>query len=93
MQRVISVRLPQAAPRRRAFLSVSFFFERVALSLFTCWHRRMSWPITRDHKTYRSCLKCGMCRRFDPQTWKSFGPFYRNDVSTVVERKETKSNG
>ena len=52
--------------------------------VFGCWRHRMGWPITRNGKTFRSCVKCGTCRRFDPETWKSFGPFYYNDRIDVV---------
>ncbi len=42
----------------------------------TCWHRRMSRPFTRDGKTYRVCLRCGVHRRFDLDAWKTKGSYY-----------------
>jgi hypothetical protein len=41
-----------------------------------CWHRKLSRPFTRGKLTYRVCLRCGMHRDFDLQTWKSRGRFY-----------------
>ncbi len=78
MESVVSIGLPKWTRRRGFVATVISFCERVAVSLFACRHRRMSWPMTHGHKTYRTCVKCGMCRRFDPQTWKNLGPFYWN---------------
>ena len=75
--RITGIRLTS---RRRHLRSAISFLGGLLSRLFICWHWRMSWPITRDNKTYRTCLKCGICREFDPQTWKSFGPFYRTRV-------------
>jgi hypothetical protein len=43
---------------------------------WTCWHRRMSRPFTRDGETYRVCLRCGVHRRFDLDAWKTKGSYY-----------------
>jgi hypothetical protein len=48
-----------------------------------CWHLNMTRPITHGRETYRSCVRCGMHRSFDPDTWKSCGRFY----SANVERR------
>jgi hypothetical protein len=45
--------------------------------LWTCWHRHMSRPFTRDGETYRVCLRCGVQRRFDLEAWKTKGAYYR----------------
>ena len=50
--------------------------------IFGCWHLRLSRPITRGRESYRACLRCGMHRRFDPESWTTSGPFY----SPRVER-------
>ena len=50
---------------------------------WTCRHRRMSRPFTRDGETYRVCLRCGMQRAFDLDTWKMLGRFY-NDSRRIV---------
>ena len=79
MQRVLSIAPPQVTSHRDDLITTLSALERLAGSLFGCRHRRMSWPITRDRETYRACLKCGMCRSFDPNTWKTFGSYYRRN--------------
>lgn len=81
MERVLSIGIsqPQITSPRNGGINIRSAIDRRVVSLFGCWHRRMSWPITRDRQTYRSCLTCGMCRDFDPKTWKTFGSFYRRD--------------
>jgi hypothetical protein len=44
--------------------------------VFGCHHSSMSRPFTCDDRTYRVCLKCGMRRDFDLETWTMSGPFY-----------------
>jgi hypothetical protein len=51
---------------------VKYLFTRV----FTCWHVRLSRPFTHGKESYRVCLRCGMRREFDLQSWKSVGRFY-----------------
>jgi hypothetical protein len=79
MDRVLRIAPPQATAHRDSFATILSAPERLVGTLFGCWHRRMSWPITRDGQTYRACVKCGVRRNFDPKTWKSFGSFYRRD--------------
>ena len=79
MDRVLRIPQPQATAQRDTFATILSAPERLVGSLLGCWHRRMSWPITRDGQTYRSCLKCGVRRNFDPKTWKNYGPFHRRD--------------
>ena len=43
--------------------------------VLNCRHRRMGRPFTREGRTYRVCLSCGMTRDFDPATWKTYGPY------------------
>ena len=76
MQSVTSITSPKVTHRHGVLVTVIAAVERFVVRFVACWHRRMSWPITRDDKTYRTCLKCGMCRQFNPQTWKNLGPFY-----------------
>jgi hypothetical protein len=42
-----------------------------------CWHRKMTRPFTFGHRSYRTCLRCGMRRDFDLETWTMTGPYYR----------------
>ena len=82
MPSVLSIAPPQQQPQiweGDGFRTNSVAFDWVRGSLRGCWHRRMSWPITRDRRTYRVCLNCGMCRSFDPKSWKTFGPYFRRD--------------
>ena len=44
--------------------------------IFSCWHLRLGRPITRGCESYRACLRCGMHRAFDPESWTTSGPFY-----------------
>lgn len=50
---------------------------RLISKLWSCWHRHMSRPFTRDGETYRVCLRCGIHRRFDLEAWKTKGAYYR----------------
>ena len=45
-----------------------------------CWHRHMSLPFTRGNETYRTCVDCGACRRFDLEQWRMVGAFYRPEI-------------
>lgn len=51
---------------------------RLVSKLWSCWHRHMSRPFTRDGETYRVCLRCGVQRRFDLEAWKTKGAYYRD---------------
>jgi hypothetical protein len=62
------------------WLVLPFF---VIAKIWTCWHRRMSRPFTRDGETYRVCLRCGVHRRFDLEQWKTKGSYYRE--KTVMQ--------
>ena len=79
MQRVLSISRRQMTSQRDGLVTNLPAVERLLEALFGCWHRRMSWPVTRDGQTYRACLKCGVRRSFDTKTWKTFGSFYRRD--------------
>jgi hypothetical protein len=45
--------------------------------LGSCWHGQMSRPFTHRGQTYCVCLRCGMYRNFDLDTWRMTGQFYR----------------
>jgi hypothetical protein len=51
---------------------------RFISKLWTCWHRHMSRPFTRNGETYRVCLRCGVLRHFDLEAWKMKGAYYRD---------------
>lgn len=44
--------------------------------IFGCWHKELSRPFTNRKESYRVCLHCGAHRRFDTQTFKTYGPYY-----------------
>jgi hypothetical protein len=50
--------------------------KRLVQRLLGCWQHDMSRPFTRQGKSYRICLKCGMARDFNLTTWKSQGHYY-----------------
>jgi hypothetical protein len=50
--------------------------KRLVQRLLGCWQHDMSRPFTRQGKSYRVCLKCGMSRDFNLDTWKTQGRFY-----------------
>lgn len=56
------------------------FGKKVGLmaTVFGCWHKRgLSRPFTeKNQKAYRVCLECGARRSFDPNSLKTFGPYY-----------------
>jgi hypothetical protein len=45
-------------------------------SLFGCWHKRLTRPISDRESTYQSCVECGARRQVDAANFKAFGPFY-----------------
>ena len=66
----------ETSPSRSA---TEVLFDRFRLAIarvFSCRHRRMGRPFTRDGLTYRTCLRCGMRRGFDLNSWSGFGPYY-----------------
>jgi hypothetical protein len=50
--------------------------QRLVERLFGCWQHNLSRPFTRNGKTYRVCLKCGLFKDFDLSTWKTHGSAY-----------------
>jgi hypothetical protein len=48
-------------------------------SLFGCWHKRLTRPISDKASTYQSCVECGARRRFDTENYAPSGPFYYPD--------------
>ena len=56
----------------------------------TCRHRQMTRPFTNDGETYCVCLRCGMQREFDLDTWKMKGPYYNDSRRTVGSTALTK---
>jgi hypothetical protein len=49
--------------------------QRMLTRFFGCWHHQLSRPFTQHGKSWRICLKCGMSRDFDLETWTTYGPY------------------
>ena len=48
----------------------------IVASLFGCWHKRLTRPISDKDNSYRACLDCGARRKFDTYEFKTSGPFF-----------------
>ena len=44
--------------------------------IFGCWHSRMNSPFTLNGETYRTCMRCGARRHFNPERSKMTGAYY-----------------
>jgi hypothetical protein len=55
-----------------------FFGNKVGLltRLFGCGHQELSRPFSRGKSGYRSCLRCGARKPFNPETLETSGKFY-----------------
>jgi hypothetical protein len=62
----ISARRPDDGIKKIGFLG----------TLFGCWHRRLTRPISDKDSTYQTCVECGARRQFDTDSFTSTGPFY-----------------
>jgi hypothetical protein len=68
-----------AAERKTPWHAIRWFVNPLHFVLsrtWSCWHRRMSRPFTRDGETYRVCLRCGVHRHFDLDAWRTKGSYY-----------------
>ena len=54
------------------------FGQKMSLvaKLFGCWHNNISRPFVQGKTAYRSCLKCGARKQFNPETLETRGSFY-----------------
>ncbi len=59
------------------------FGKKVGLltKIFGCGHPDLSRPFSRGRLGYRTCLRCGARKPFDPETLKTFGAFYYPPIS------------
>lgn len=53
--------------------------------LFRCWHGKLSRPFVEGKLVYRSCVKCGARRLYDPKTFQNYGGFYYPSVNSENE--------
>lgn len=50
-----------------------------------CWQHNLSRPFTRNGKTYRVCLNCGLSRAFNLTTWQTHGGSYALPPNSVSQ--------
>jgi hypothetical protein len=64
--------------KRKSEIDQFVFGQKIGLitSLFGCWHGNISRPFAKGKIAYRSCLKCGARKQFNPETMKTIGTFY-----------------
>lgn len=62
-------------------------FDHALRRIFGCHHRALSRPFTHGKQTYIACLKCGMHREFDLETWTPSGSFYAEAVRGRTTQK------
>ncbi len=48
-----------------------------------CWQHNLSRPFTRNGKTYRVCMNCGLSRDFNLSTWQTQGASYALPPNSV----------
>jgi hypothetical protein len=63
------------------------FGEKVGIltKLFGCWHDNISRPFVDGKTAYRTCLKCGARKRFNPETLLTEGDFYYPPAVRKIE--------
>ena len=73
------------AKRRGAEINIQVFGRKLGLvsRLVGCSHRDLSRPFVDRNTSYRSCLKCGARKQFNPETFETFGTFYAPPVRTL----------
>ncbi len=54
------------------------FGKKVGLltKFFGCGHSDLSRPFSKGRLGYRTCLRCGARKKFNPETLTTFGGFY-----------------
>jgi hypothetical protein len=57
--------------------------QRLVVRLFGCWQHDLSRPFTRNGKTYRVCVKCGLSRDFNLNTWQTEGASYALPLNSL----------
>lgn len=67
-------RIESHAERTRALNDAA---KRLIQRVLGCWQHNLSRPFSHRGRTYRVCVKCGMARNFNPETWETHGPSYR----------------
>lgn len=68
-------------------------FDEALRRVFGCHHRALSRPFTRGKQTYIACLKCGMHREFNLETWRPEGRFYADPIRGQTTGKPVRLRG
>jgi hypothetical protein len=76
MQSIIALSRQTIAADDARNQTLSDAAKRLVNRLLGCWQHDLSRPFTYRGTTYRVCVKCGMSRQFNLNTWKSDGSFY-----------------
>ena len=63
------------------------FGEKIGVigKVFGCWHKNLTRPFSAGRQYYRACLECGARRRFDAESFKTFGSFYYPPTVSSVD--------
>jgi hypothetical protein len=59
--------------------------RRLVQRLFGCWQHDLGRPFTHGGKTYRVCMKCGLSRDFNLDTWKTQGASYASPPRPLTQ--------
>jgi hypothetical protein len=75
MQSVASINHDVVINQQERRGAVNETMGRVLNRLLGCWQHKLSRPFSNKGRTYRICVKCGMSRDFDPNSWKTHGHY------------------
>jgi hypothetical protein len=70
---IINERFLREHNERRQVLNEAV--ERLLNGVLGCWQHDLSRPFTHKGRTYRVCVKCGMSRKFDTSSFKTYGRY------------------
>ena len=76
MQSIATINEQMIAAEKERSRVLNDAAKRLVQRLLGCWQHDLSRPFTRQGKSYRVCLKCGMSKDFNLDTWKTHGRFY-----------------
>ena len=72
--------IEEYATRTRALNQAA---ERVVQRLFGCWQHDLSRPFSHGGQAYRVCVKCGLARNFNINTFETYGASYALRATSV----------
>jgi hypothetical protein len=76
MQSIATINEQMIAAEKERSRVLNDAAKRLVQRLLGCWQHDLSRPFTRQGKSYRVCLKCGMTRDFNLDSWRTQGHFY-----------------